>query len=421
MLGALSPFAAAPARAQQPAEPTLTGLSLSVGGNAVTLNPAFAGSTTSYTATVPHDATSVSATATWTDPAKVEASAYDTVREFVLANYKDNPISSSGGSATVNLAASGNTRVRLRATRTDVANNPPARVYLIVVSKASPPPRPTVSLSASPNSVTEGQWLGVTACLKDGSGLRAVVPTGTVRIPVVVSHGTSENGDWGISLSGHTNGRLPIRTGYSIPIDGSIQRSCGVVALPTHQDSDGDNETFTVALGALPSGLTAGATTSVEVTIKDLRPRSLVTLRAVRNTVAEGSPVRLQVTLTKPLANAVEIPLVVTWDTSEPGDRGFLRGIRINAGSTSGSGTIKTYADNDPDDERFTVAVDTRNLPSGVAVDTTNLPSGAVDTTGLDVDPTSAIVAASTSTVVTVTIVDNANPRLRDLQMNTGN
>ena len=282
---------------------------------------------------------------------------------------------------------------------------------------AAPAEAQTVTLSASPNPVTEGKWLGVTACLKDGSGLRAVVPTGTVRIPVVVSHGTSENGDWGISLSGHTNGRLPIRTGYSIPIDGSIQRSCGVVALPTHQDSDGDNETFTVALGALPSGLTAGATTSVEVTIKDLRPRPVVSLRAVRNTVAEGSPVQLQVTLTKPLANAVEIPLVVTWDTSEAGDRGFLRGIRINAGSTSGSGTIKTYPDDDPDDERFTVAVDTRNLPSGVAVGTWSV----VTVPGQHPPTVVRDVVSGPSSVVTVTIVDNANPRLRDLQMNTGN
>ena len=39
--------------------------------------------------------------------------------------------------------------------------------------------------------------------------------------------------------------------------------------MTTSSDDDGDDETFTVALGSLSSGLTAGSTSSVQVTITD--------------------------------------------------------------------------------------------------------------------------------------------------------
>ena len=126
----------------------------------------------------------------------------------------------------------------------------------------------SVSLSVSRNPVPEGRWVSVTACLKSGNA--RAVPTGTVRIPVVLSHGTSENGDWGSSLSGHTDGSMPIRTREFISISGSHQSSCGLVNIPTHQDSDTDDETFTVALGSsLPRALTAGTPNSVGITITD--------------------------------------------------------------------------------------------------------------------------------------------------------
>ena len=129
----------------------------------------------------------------------------------------------------------------------------------------------------------------------------------------------------------------------------------------------------------------------MEVTIQDLQDWPKVTLRAVHNAVAEGSPVQLQAVLTKPLASAVEIPLRVRWVTSERDDHGFIRSITIAAGSTSGSGTIRTREDADTDDERFQVAVVQPDLPSGVA-------------------------AGSPSTVG-ITIVDGANARLRALDL----
>ena len=91
-----------------------------------------------------------------------------------------------------------------------------------------------------------------------------------------------------------------------------------------------------------------------------------VTLRALRNTVAEGSKVQVHLALTKALARDVTIPLTVARGTSEDGDHGTLAGITIPAGSHNGVGHIQTAVDGDADDETFTVALDTADLPSGV-------------------------------------------------------
>ena len=344
---------------RQPAEPTLTGLSLSAGGSTVTLSPAFAGTTTNYTATVPHDATSVSATATWTATARVEVSAYDPVRQSVLTNYEDNPISSSGGSATVNLASSGNTRVNVRATRTDVANNPPARVYRIVVSKEAPPP--TVSLSASPNPVGEGASVTITATL-------SAALSSAVTIPLTLTDGTADAGDRG-TLAGIT-----INSGST----------SGTGTISTNQDADTDDETFTVALGNLPASVTAGSPSSVQVTIRDDDSGAVpaVSLSAAPNPVGEGASVTVTARLSAALGSAVTIPLTLTDGTADTGDRGTLAGITINSGSTSGTGTISTNQDADTDDETFTVALG--NLPASV---TAGSPSTVVITIDDDDSP----------------------------------
>ena len=85
---------------------------------------------------------------------------------------------------------------------------------------------------------------------------------------------------------------------------------------------------------------------------------------SVSNTVAEGSWVRVQVTLSRELGHEVTIPLVVTRGTSEAGDHGTQLSVRFPAGFGSASSSISTAHDDDTDDETFTVALGT--LPSGV-------------------------------------------------------
>ena len=89
-----------------------------------------------------------------------------------------------------------------------------------------------------------------------------------------------------------------------------------------------------------------------------------VVLSAFPRPVPEGSSVTVTVRLMRALSSAVTIPLTVTRDTSEAGDHGTLASITIEAGATTGTGTIATYQDPDPDDEIFTVALGT--LPASV-------------------------------------------------------
>ena len=94
-------------------------------------------------------------------------------------------------------------------------------------------------------------------------------------------------------------------------------------------------------------------------------PRPAVSLSAAPNPVTEGSPVTVTARLSRALADGVTIPLSVTRVTSEAGDHGTLSSIAIAGGATSGTGTVTTARDADPDDETFTVALGT--LPSQVA------------------------------------------------------
>ena len=118
------------------------------------------------------------------------------------------------------------------------------KTYRIDVTGA--PAAVAVSLSATPNPVAEGSPVTVTAVL-------AKALAADVTIPLAVTRGTSEDGDHG--------------TLASIALPAGFTSASGTIA--TSDDDDGDDETFTVALGSLPSGLAAGATSSVEVTIAD--------------------------------------------------------------------------------------------------------------------------------------------------------
>ena len=75
-----------------------------------------------------------------------------------------------------------------------------------------------------------------------------------VTVPLTVTRGTSEDGDHG-SLA-------------SIELPAGFTSATGTITTSDRRRTS-DDETFTVALGALPSGLTAGTASSVEVTISD--------------------------------------------------------------------------------------------------------------------------------------------------------
>ena len=112
--------------------------------------------------------------------------------------------------------------------------------------RTGPPQVPSVSLSAAPNPVGEGRSVTVTAQLSEA--LEA-----DVTIPLVLTPGTAEPGDYGLLAS--------------ITVTAGTTSATGTIT--TAADADEEDETFTVALGALPPEVTEGVPSSVSVRIAD--------------------------------------------------------------------------------------------------------------------------------------------------------
>ena len=206
------------------------------------------------------------------------------------------------------------------------------------------PPAPTVSLSASPNPVNEGQPVTVSARL-------SAALTNNVSVPVTLTVGSAESSDIG--------------TLTNITISGG--QTTGTGTIQTTRDADGDDETFTVSLGSLPSSVKVGSPSSVKITIRDDGlPPPTVSLSASPNPVNEGQPVTVSARLSTALTNNVSVPVALTTGTTEADDIGTLTNITISAGQTTGTGIIQTTRDADEDDETFTVSLG--SLPSSVKV-----------------------------------------------------
>ena len=196
-------------------------------------------------------------------------------------------------------------------------------------------------IDAEPNPVTEGRDVTIRVHLTKPLDADAT-------IPLTVRRGTSEEGDHG------TLDEVVIAAGETV----------GSGTIETTRDDDPDDETFTVRLGSpLPTGVRAGAASSVEVVIDD-RDEPRAWLEVEPNPVDEGDPVTVTAKLDGVLSRSVTIPIEVERVTSEAGDHGTLSSIRIASGRTEGTGRITTTRDDDGDDEEFTVSLG--ELPSGV-------------------------------------------------------
>ena len=198
-------------------------------------------------------------------------------------------------------------------------------------------------LDAVPNPVVEGREVEIDVWLSDALDADAT-------IPLTVTRGTSEEGDHG--------------TLDQVVVAAGATRGTGTIS--TERDDDADDETFTVRLGSpLPTGVRAGTPSRIEVVIAD-RDKPRVRLEVDPDVVPEGDPVTVTALLTAPLARAVTIPVETVRGTSESGDHGTLRSIRIASGDTEGTGRITTRADSDTDDETFSVVLGD-DLPDGVS------------------------------------------------------
>ena len=127
-------------------------------------------------------------------------------------------------------------------------------VGLTIQSERLPSPLRRVFLSAA-EAVDEGDDVTVTVTLVTPAGDQPGTLASDVTIPLTLTAGTAESGDYG-TLS-------------SITIPAGEFSAEGTIT--TAQDTDADDETFTVSLGDLSSvtNVTSGPVTSVQVRIND--------------------------------------------------------------------------------------------------------------------------------------------------------
>ena len=224
------------------------------------------------------------------------------------------------------------------------------RTLNVVVLDPAADAIPTVTLAAAPNPVDEGDSLTVTATL-------SAAATTNIDIPITITRGTAEAADLGTLTS------IRIAAGAS----------SGTGTLTTAQDdTDYEDETFTISIGSTlsPTTLRAVAPSSVDVVIRDNDTRGIptVTLSATPNPVPEGDDVSITVEMSAALSEAVIIPINLAAGTANSVDYDgtTLTSMTIPAGSTSATESITTEEDTDrKDNETFTVSLGTP-LPSTV-------------------------------------------------------
>ena len=248
-------------------------------------------------------------------------------------------------------------RVRLRTTTPDSA-----WAFSSGTPRAPQVSTLTVTLSASPNPVTEGSSVTVTARL-------SAAASSQVTIPVTITDNTAEPADHGTLAS------ITIASGATT----------GTGTITTNQDSGNNDETFTVSLGTLPSGVTAGTPSSVLVRIRDDERLAAVTLKVRPNPVDEGALFTVEVGVSAPLSG-LNFPVTVRNGTAETLDWGSRQShskavrdggrrwynVRVwsvgGQNVASGAKHIPTHRDSDTKDE--TLIVELGTLPAGYAAGT---------------------------------------------------
>ena len=237
-----------------------------------------------------------------------------------------------------------------------------------------------ITMSVSPLQVNEGESVTVMATM--GGTLDT-----DVVIPFIVTDITAEATRDYHALS-------------PVQVEIKAEEWNGIYVISTLKDEiiEG-SETFAVALGDLPEGLTTGGPLSQVITIldvvppeEDVRIRILVT----PNPVNEGEEVTVTVELSEELSNDVTIPLKLTdvttdgqdWQSSVPSQ------VDINAGKKSGTYRISIVQDAVIEEkEIFSVAMEA--LPGGIVAE----DPVKVDVTIIDDDHAGINVAESVSVI----------------------
>ena len=263
----------------------------------------------------------------------------------------------------------------------------PGAAYTVTTSTATITINPvaagtlTVQFSEATLDVTEGTDSTATVTLQ----LSAEATEETV-VPVMTMDGTASAGSDYTALTQDVTFAIgEMSKDISIAItDDSVVES---------------DEMFTVSLGTLPSGLPAGSTTSVEVTI-DSEDTTVVRFQSLRVNSPEndGTGVTISVTLTNSVQSAIEIPLVFMDGTAMDGVHyTAIASVTIPAGTRFGAGLVQTMDDAvDNPDRMFTVSLGTP-LPPDVTAGGGGLTVVITDND----DPLPALSVAADPTAIT--------------------
>ena len=289
----------------------------------------------------------------------------------------------------------------------------------------------TVALGTLPSGVTMGDTTSVTVTITDDDAPTVSFTTGTVS--VAEGDGTVEISVQ-LSVAAPAMLSIPVSATAGTATAGADYTALAADAMVTFATGSTTQtvsvtilndalvegaETFTVALGMLPSGVTMGDTTSVTVTITD---DDAPTVSFAMGTVsaAEGDgTVDISVQLSGSPASTVAIPVMTTNGTATDGqDYTALSGamVMFASGATDAalSQTVSVAILNDSRQENaetFTVSLGA--LPPGVASGTPN----SVTVTITDDDMPTVSFASGTAQVgeasgpLVVTVQLNASPQ----------
>ncbi len=232
------------------------------------------------------------------------------------------------------------------------AGNPPSVEIIITDNDTAPPPiEVTLSVSPNPPQVYEGSSVTVMTTLGGTFDADVIIPFILTDVTAEATRDYQASPPVQVEIkAGELSGRYVISTVEDEIIEGS--------------------ETFTVALGDLPEGLTTGGPLSQVVTILDVvPPEEDVSIRilATPKFVNEGEDVTVTAELSEELSSDVTIPLKLTdvttdgedWQSSVPAQ------VKINAGEKSGTYRISIVQDAViEENEIFSIALEA--LPGGV-------------------------------------------------------
>ncbi len=258
-----------------------------------------------------------------------------------------------------------------------------------------------VNLSADPDFVEEGKSVTVTATLSEAQDT-------DVTIPLTVADGTAGTQDYQASPP--------------VQIEINAGETRGNYSISTVADKIAeDDETFTVGLGLLPSGLAKGEQSLVKVTIIDDDEAGINTPPSV--SVVEGGTQTFQITLTsKPLSEVTVMMTLPTGSlltyspphlTFSPADWDMAKSVTLTAGEddtdfSPNFETLTVTANGGGyvgESEKISVTITDNDAPGIDVRDRVTVPEGGSEELKI-------ALARSPSGPVVVTITRNTNPDL---------